>query len=255
MSNRQPYYPPCFALVSGGKDSLSTAQVLANADRLLGCVALGTGISTPDWRDFVIDTCKKRGWPLEFHHTTVSFEDLVKKYGFPGPGMHQQFMTYLKGRAIREFRRKHPSGILASGTRTDESQRRFINTKPISVWEGVPILTPIYDWTTDETWEFFRANGFERAPAYRTMMVSGDCLCGAFAVQGEAAALRLGYPEVADRMDALGLEIKDTHPKRCKWGWGWQETRKGKSDKEASICQECGDTADMFAENECTVTP
>jgi hypothetical protein len=47
----QPYYPPAYALVSGGKDSLSTAQVLAGADRLLGCVALSTGIGTPDWRD------------------------------------------------------------------------------------------------------------------------------------------------------------------------------------------------------------
>lgn len=27
-----PYYPPSYALVSGGKDSLSTAMVLANAN-------------------------------------------------------------------------------------------------------------------------------------------------------------------------------------------------------------------------------
>lgn len=247
---KKPYYPPCYALMSGGKDSLSTAQVLADADRLHGCVALATGVSTPEWRDFLIDLCRKRGWPLEFHHTTASYDDLVRKYGFPGPGMHQQFMTYLKGRAIREFRRKHPNGILASGTRTDESQRRFVNTKPFSVWEGVPILTPIYDWTTEETWAYFHAHGFERAPAYQTLMVSGDCLCGAFAVQGEAEALRLGYPDIADRFDALGLEIQDAFPKRCKWGWGWQEKRKKKSAREASICQECADTADMFGEPE-----
>jgi len=245
-----PYYPPSYALVSGGKDSLSTAQVLADADRLLGCVALGTGVSTPEWRDFLIKICKERGWPLEFHHTTASYDDLVRKYGFPGPGMHQQFMTYLKGRAIREFRRKHPSGVLASGTRSGESQRRFVNAKPISFWEGVPILAPIYDWSTDETWEFFNKHGFERAPAYQTLMVSGDCLCGAFAVQGEAEALRLGYPTIAARFDALGLEIQDAFPKRCKWGWGWQEKRKGKTAREASLCQECGDNADLFAEAE-----
>lgn len=235
------YYPPCFALVSGGKDSLSTAQVLADADRLLGCVCLATGISTPDWRDFVITTCTARGWPVEFHHTDTSYEGLVRTYGFPGPGMHQQFMTYLKGRAIREFRRKHPNGVLASGTRKNESNRRFINTKPVSFWEGVPILTPIYDWTTDETWEFFWANGFDRAPAYSMLMVSGDCLCGAFAQQGEAAALRLAYPEVAKRFDEIGHQIKNDFPRRCEWGWGWKEKRKGKSAREASLCQECGD--------------
>jgi phosphoadenosine phosphosulfate reductase len=246
----KPYYPPSFALLSGGKDSLSTAQVLANADRLLGCVALGTGISTPDWRDFVIDTCTKRGWPLEFHHTTSDYVELVRKFGFPGPGMHQKFMSHLKGRAIREFRRKHPSGVLASGVRKDESKRRFVNTKPVSFWENVPILAPIYDWTNEKVWEFFHANDFTRAPAYQTLMISGDCLCGAFAVQGEAAALRLGYPDVADRFDALGREIHDAFPKRCKWGWGWDQRREGKSAREAAVCAECGDTADMFAENE-----
>jgi 3'-phosphoadenosine 5'-phosphosulfate sulfotransferase (PAPS reductase)/FAD synthetase len=245
-----PYYPPSYVLVSGGKDSLSTAQVLADADRLLGCVALGTGISTPEWRDFLITTCTKRGWPLEFHHTPDNFDRLVRKYGFPGPGMHQQFMTYLKGRAIREFRRKHPNGVLASGTRSGESQRRFVNAKPISFWEGVPILAPIYDWSTDETWAFFNKHGFERAPAYQTLMVSGDCLCGAFAVQGEAEMLRLGYPTIADRFDELGREIQDAFPKRCKWGWGWQEKRKRKSAREASLCQECGDNADLFSEVE-----
>lgn len=238
---KEPYYPPTYALVSGGKDSLSTAQVLADADRLLGCVALSTGVSTPDWRDFVIDTCRERGWPLEFHHTDTSYDDLVRKYGFPGPGMHQQFMTYLKGRAVREFKRKHPAGILSSGTRRDESKRRLANTKPISVWEGVPILTPIYDWSTEATWEFFWANGFERAPAYSLLMVSGDCLCGAFAVQGEAEALRLAYPVAADRFCALGREIRDAFPKRCEWGWGWREKRTAKTTREAALCQECGD--------------
>lgn len=251
--DEKPYYPPCFALVSGGKDSWTTAQALANADRLLGCVGLGTGIAVPEWRDFIADECTKRGWSFEVHHTTESYDGLVRKYGFPGPGKHQMFMNALKGRAIREFRRKHPNGILASGVRSDESRRRFVNTKPVSFWEGVPILAPIYNWTTDKVWTFFHANGFKRAPAYQTLMVSGDCLCGAFAVQGEAQALRLGYPQIADRFDALGREIAESHPRRCKWGWGWQEERKGKSVKEATICVECGDTADMFVENECVV--
>lgn len=250
----KPYYPPTFALLSGGKDSCTTAKVLENADRLLGCVALGTGISTPDWRDFVIDLCRKRSWPLEFHHTEEKYDDLVRKYGFPGPGKHNMFMNYLKGRAVEEFRRKHPSGILASGVRSDESDRRRVNTKPVSFWERVPILAPIYDWTTDRVWEFFRANGFTRAPAYQTLMISGDCLCGAFAAQGEAQALRLGYPEIADRFDALGREIADNHPTRCEWGWGWKEKRRRKTAKEATICPECGDNYDMFAENEVCVT-
>jgi 3'-phosphoadenosine 5'-phosphosulfate sulfotransferase (PAPS reductase)/FAD synthetase len=234
-------YPACFALVSGGKDSLSTAQVLHDAGKLAGCVALDTGISTPDWKQFLLKTCASRGWDLEFYRTDESYEDLVHRFGFPGPGKHGMFMNFLKGRCIRKFKKTWPDAVLASGVREGESSRRWVNTKPLSVWEGVPILAPIYNWSTDATWDFFNSHGFERAPAYDFMTVSGDCLCGAFAQQGEAAALRLGYPDVADWLDALGAEIRDKHPDRCKWGWGCQQDRK-KSSREAAICVECGDT-------------
>src|SRR3990167_3504854 len=52
--NKGLYYPKCYALVSGGKDSLSAAQILHESGKLSACVALETGISTPDWKDFVI---------------------------------------------------------------------------------------------------------------------------------------------------------------------------------------------------------
>src|SRR5271157_121692 len=103
-------YPRCFALVSGGKDSLSVAQVLDEAGKLEACVALETGVSTPDWKQFLIQTCADRGWPLEFYDTDVSYDDIVLKYGFPGPSKHGRFMQYLKGRCIRKFRRQHPLG-------------------------------------------------------------------------------------------------------------------------------------------------
>ena len=236
----QPYYPECYVLVSGGKDSLSTAMVLHEAGKLLGAVSFDTGINTPDWKAFVVKTCADRDWPLEIFKTDESYDDLVRKYGFPGPGAHGLFMNYLKGRGVRKFKKAHPDGILASGVRYEESDRRLNSTKPVSVWEGVPILAPIYDWTTEQTWAYFNAHGFERSPAYRLLPVSGDCLCGAFACQGEAAALRLAYPDVAARLDVLGEEIKDKFPKRCKWGWGYNQPRK-KNKKQSAICVECGD--------------
>ncbi len=240
-------YPMCHALVSGGKDSLSTAQVLHEAGRLAGCVALETGISTPDWKEFITGVCAGRGWPLEFFACGQSYDDLVRKYGFPGPSKHGWFMSYLKGRCVRAFRRAHPDGILASGVRSGESSRREIHTAPVSFWEGVPILAPIYDWTTDETWAFFYSRGFERAPAYSTLQISGDCLCGAFAAEDEPEALRFHYPEIAARFDRLGLEIQEAFPNRCKWGWGNKDKRRPKKKGESAICVECGD-ADLFPE-------
>lgn len=242
----EPYYPPQYALLSGGKDSMATVKVLADADRLLGCVAFETGVSTPDWKDFVADTCAKHGWPIEFYKTPSSYDDLVRKFGFPGPGKHGLFMNYLKGRCVRQFRKRHPDGILASGTRINESDRRAISTKPVSVWEGAPILTPIYDWTTERTWHFFRANNFQRSPAYQTLGISGDCLCGAFAEKDEADKVHYHYPCVGKRLEALGHEIRDTQPTRCEWGWGWNRPRR-KSAKEAALCVECGDTPPLLA--------
>lgn len=232
-------YPACYALVSGGKDSLSVAQMLHEKGKLISCVSLETGISTPDWKEFVIKTCADRGWPLEFFATKESYDDLVLEYGFPGPARHPKFMDRLKGRAIREFRKAHPKGILASGVRANESARRVGNTSMIGMWEGTPIIAPIYDWTTDETWAFFRDRGFERAPGYTTLQISGDCLCGAFAREDELAAVEFHYPEIGARFAALKEQLKDRCPKRCEWGWGCKTPMKEPKRDEAMVCVEC----------------
>lgn len=243
-------YPMVYALVSGGKDSLTTAQVLHEAGKLAGCVALDTGLSTPDWRPFVEKVCAERGWPLEFYSTSpTAYDDFVLRYGFPGPSKHSWVMRVLKGRAIRAFRNARPGAILASGVRADESVKRAASTRPVGQWEGVPILAPIYDWTTDETWAFFRDRGFERAPGYSTLQISGDCLCGAYAREGEPEAVAFHYPEVWKRFQALGDAIKDKHPTRCTWGCGWKNKAKPKGKDEAMVCVECA-PRDLFEELE-----
>lgn len=233
------YYPKCWALISGGKDSLSMAQTLHEAGKLEGCVSFKTGVATPDWAQFVESVCKNRRWPLEFYETPESYDDLVIEHGFPGPGRHKKFMDRLKGRCVRVFKSNHPRGVLASGTRSDESSRRKFGTMPLGVWEGVPVIAPIYDWTTDETWEFFRDRGFERAPAYSTLQISGDCLCGAFAREGENEALKFHYPEVGARFDVLTAQLKEKCPQRCEWGWGWEQPIKRRTLGESLICSEC----------------
>lgn len=240
--------PRMFALVSGGKDSLSAANVLHEAGKLEACVALRTGISTPDWEPFVRKTCEERGWPVEFYGEEDSrFEDFVLRYGFPGPSKHSWVMRVLKGRAIRAFRRQHPYGILASGVRADESVTRAASTRPVGQWEGVPILAPIYDWTTEATWEYFRAHGFERAPGYSTLQISGDCLCGAYAREDEPKAVQYWYPGIWKRFEALKDAIKDKFPKRCDWGCGWKNKAKSKGKDEAMVCVECA-PRDLFEE-------
>ena len=237
--NKGISYPPVHALVSGGKDSLTNAKVLEEAGKLISCVALETGLSTPDWKEFLIKTCEERKWPLEFFKTDESYEDFVRKYGFPGPSKHSWIMQKLKGRCILKFKKAHPDGILASGVRADESIKRAGSVKPVGNWEGVPILAPIYDWTTEEVWAFFYDRGFERAPGYTTLQISGDCLCGSYARQDEFEAIRFHYPEIAARFDRLSEEIKDKHPTRCTWGWGWKKPVKQQPPNQAMICFDC----------------
>lgn len=240
-------YPRCHALFSGGKDSADVVEVLKQADKLEGCIAFDTGICTPDWREHVQRACEEKKVPLRIYKTPESYEAFVMKNGFPGPGWHGRIMNMLKGRAVRLYRKDFPTGILASGVRSDESDRRTINTKPVSVWEGAPVLAPIYDWTTEETWAFFREHGWQRSPAYSTLQVSGDCLCGAYAREGEREALEFHYPALGKYLRELGEAVREKFPKRWQWGWGWKKPIKRRTQAERIVCVECA-PRDLFEE-------
>jgi len=247
MTNQLSFIPdapaviePAYALFSGGKDSFATACVLEDAGMLRGCVALRTGISTPDWQVGVERICAARQWPLEFFDTSASYEQLVRQYGFPGPAQHGMFMNYLKGRAIRKFKKAHPGATLASGVRSAESGRRSLSAKAISDFEGVRVIAPILNWTTDEVWEYVRSRDYERPFAYSAIQISGDCLCGAFAHEGERDAIRFWYPEIDQRLCAL-----ESEGKRGCWGWG-NDQPKLKTGAASLICVECGQTEMSF---------
>lgn len=218
-----------WALFSGGKDSTAVVQWLMNQDLLAGIVSIDTGISTPDWLPFIEKQCQRWGEPLELIKTSANFDDLVLKYGFPGPAKHGMFMNYLKGRAIRAFKKKYPNEMLASGVRSAESARRFRSTKEWSLFEGVRVWAPLFQWTTAQIWEFVNAHGHERSPAYRTLCLSGDCLCGAYATEMERAAIKAFYPGTWCRLARLEkLTGKQ-------WGWGANRGRRGNS----PVCVDC----------------
>lgn len=203
---------------------------------LRGCVALDTGISVPEWRQAVEAICNRHHWPIRFYATTDSYERIVKKYGFPGPGKHGMFMNYLKGRAVRVFKKNNPGAVLASGVRRAESARRAVNTRPISWFEGVKIIAPLWDMTTDDVWSFARSHGYERPESYSRLQISGDCLCGSFAEPDERAAISYWYPAI----DARLRELEAVLPEEEKnvWGWGCNRPRRGKS-AVSVVCVDC----------------
>lgn len=233
--------PPCYSLLSGGKDSWACTKYLQEHDLLLGCVALDTGISVPDWLSTLQQMCAKEGWKLDVYRTSAVYEDLVRQYGFPGIGKHSWMVSYLKGRGVRQFKKARPGQPLASGVRIHESERRTLNALPVSKWEGVTIYAPILNWTTAETVDYVKARGYERPDSYTKLGISGDCLCGSFAQNWERQALRIHYPVVDARISALEQESQVTSFKtRAVWGWG-NGKRRSKRGLEALVCAECGD--------------
>lgn len=224
-------------LVSGGKDSVTTAHVLAAEGRLERVVFIDTGIATPDLFPFVEKLCSDMAWPLEVIRTPKVYEELVLKFGFPGPAQHFLFMSLLKGRAIRAFRRAHPGEVLASGVRSKESARRLTNAKEWSLFEGVWVYAPILSWPTEKVWDYVKRNGLPRSPAYKTLHISGDCLCGAFASPREVHLLEMFYPAVAARLKELE-RLTAGRKVGAKWGWG-EGFGSGQTKMESFVCQSC----------------
>jgi 3'-phosphoadenosine 5'-phosphosulfate sulfotransferase (PAPS reductase)/FAD synthetase len=207
-----------WSLFSGGKDSIATAYYLAETGRLSGLVFLQTGIGTHDILPHVRRVAEEFDWSLEIYQTDYKYEDLVLKYGFPSAeGSHQWFMSYLKGRGVRQFRKAHPGEMLASGVRIQESNRRGQNAKESGEWEGVKLYAPLLKWTTEQVWKYVREAELPISPCYQALHFSGDCLCGAYAEPNEMELLRAFYPTEYQRLQTLENRLKGLDL-RCKWG-------------------------------------
>jgi hypothetical protein len=229
---------PVYSLFSGGKDSFATASVLAKAGLLKGVVMIDTGIAADTWHEDVMEIVLKKGWYWEIVPTPYRYEAFVAQYGFPGPAMHGIVMNYLKGRAIRQWKKSHAGEALASGVRQEESKRRGWSAVFESQWEGVTIYAPILNWTTEEVIAFNRDRCYQKPRTYLTMGISGDCLCGAFAQTHEPEAIRAYCPIAAARIAAM----------RPPDGYTWGQRSIDKIDQtldlpftesEALICLDC----------------
>lgn len=233
--------------VSGGKDSVTAAHLLASQDKLAGILFIDTGIAVPDLLPFIYRLVDAQGWELEVYRTPVEYDDWVMRYGFPGPAQHGAVMNALKGRALRTFKKNHPGEHVASGVRMAESRRRALHTQAHGTFERVPMHAVISDWSTASVWEYVRKNDLPRSPAYNTLHISGDCCCGSFSERDEVHLIEMFYPELADRLHRLEERVaacgKIRNRLSRKWGGGrggsgFVSSRKN-SKLEAFFCQSC----------------
>lgn len=228
-------------LFSGGNDSTVLGHLFK--DVATHAAHANTGIGIEATRQFVRDTCASWGLPLLEKTPPTSYRELVIERGFPGPAMHFKMYQRLKERCLDQVRRdliengRRQRVMFIAGRRRAESARR----KDIPLYErnrSVIWASPIAMWTK------FDMN------TYRLMMgdvpvnmvsdhvgMSGECLCGAFAKQGELEMIGTHYPEAREAIEALEIEVRAAGHQEpyCTWGHGQGEP----SYKTGAMCTSC----------------
>lgn len=216
-------YKNTFALLSGGDHSLvATHYAIASglADRV---VHVDTGIGVSECKEFVQDTCSDMRVPLRIMSPPeMQYEDLVLKYGFPGPAMHSLMYRWLKERAIRQLVRESKDHRmeevgLISGVHNQESARRMGYTMP-RVKVGSQIwLAPLFNFNAIMFEDYKRRYSLPTSPVKSKLGFSGECLCGAFASPGEIMRIEQFYPKTAQKIHDLEIKAKQAG-KHCVWG-------------------------------------
>jgi len=92
--------------------------------------------------------------------------------------------------------------------------------------EGARIwVAPIHDWSKIDTTKLIQHTGLKRNPVVDLIHKSGECLCGAFAKQGELAELEMWFPKTAAKIRRLEREVMKKFP----WGWEGKPSSSRKS--------------------------
>lgn len=247
-----------FALFSGGHDSLTASHCANCVKGLTGTCHINTGIGVEQTRQFVRQTAIGRKWRLLEYKAMENcradgtpdpqdYRAFVRKHGFPGPAGHGMMYVRLKDRQIARLVRDHKvisskdRIMLIAGCRSQESERRMRNTKPVQRDGARVWVNPIHDFTKSDCHKVMEYAGLKRSPVVDLIHKSGECLCGAFAKPGELAELKLWFPDTAREIEELEAEVKP------KFGWGWegrpptaaQRKRITKGQTEMPLCNNC----------------
>ena len=216
-----------FVGFSGGRDSMAVTHWMMENVPDCEVFHCNTGIGIEKTREFVRDTCRDFGWPLHEIRAKEDcgqdYDELVKRWGFPGEGHHPKMYNRLKERAIRVLVKRHKKRardkiLLASGIRHEESTRRMryvgreINEVGSQLW-----VNPFYWWSGWDRDEYIKWRGLPINPVNQLLGMSGECLCGAYAHKGEKELVRLIEPETAERIDRLEQECL-----KRGFTWSWE---------------------------------
>ena len=212
-------------MFSGGNDSTALMHMMRHRATHAG--HCNTTIGIEDTRQFVRKSCAEWEVPLMEVYPPQTYRDLVIERGFPGPANHWKMYQRLKERGFRQIRKALVQNdrsrriVFVAGRRRDESKRRT-NIPQMERVGSTVWVSPLFDWTDEDMRLYRRTRDVPRNQVPDMIHMSGECLCGAFAAQGELEELRFFYPEVHREIRALEAEVVDAgHPEPlCRWGWG-----------------------------------
>ena len=161
-------------------------------------------------------------------------------YGFPGYGMHSGVYQRLKERRVADLVRQAKAGrsrfamvALATGIRRLESRRRVGRVVPLQKQGSRLWVAPLHDWSGIDVREYMALHGLPSNPVVDLLHMSGECLCGSFARQGELAEIALWYPRAAARIYQLERRVLEAGSPPRPWGWTGEKRRT------RALCQQC----------------
>lgn len=215
-----------FALFSGGNDSLTTTHY-AMSHGAEEVVHVNTGIGIKETREYVRYTCKKYGWPLrELFPPDKTYEQFVLEHGFPGPQAHRYAYSWLKERSLRkliqEVKVQYSDKVgLVTGVRNLESARRMGYVKPIHKDGAAVWIAPMFSYSKIDLANYRKEFNLEQSPVVEKFGMSGECLCGAFAHEGEIGEIETHFPDVAEEIHNLEAKVRACGKNiPCVWGHG-----------------------------------
>lgn len=221
------------ALVSGGRDSVTMLHVMR--EHLTHIVFADTGTGVTVTREFIRKVASDTGLPFieaRAPRAEDSYDVMVRERGFPGPGMHGKMYNRLKERAFRQARRELITDgrtqrvIFVAGRRRSESARRA-TVPELEREDSVVFCSPMVLWTRPDLNAYGRLHDVPVNPVYEMLHLSGECLCGCFAQEGEREWTFGCLPDdpAIRRLRALEDELADRDdipPGRRIWGCGGQ---------------------------------
>jgi 3'-phosphoadenosine 5'-phosphosulfate sulfotransferase (PAPS reductase)/FAD synthetase len=213
---------------SGGNDSRAVVHWMMN--NVPGCrpVHFNTGIGIEATRVYVRETSKAMGWDLieirAKEDCGQDYDELCRRFGFPGPDGHRLMYQRLKERCVYELVKRAKVGhsrrakvMIATGIRHDESVVRMgyagreVNKVRAQIWTN-----PFYWSSQAERDAYNAASGMPRNPVADALGMSGECGCGAFAHPGELSRWRAVDPSFGARIDRLQSEVL---ARGFTWNW------------------------------------